>query len=164
MAARSGGLGSAPFDLGFGRIRLPPLLRMPSCARAGAGRGGVGRVVRCCCPAEKAEDCWLEPKKKGGTRRARAEALPSLPFPSTRYASCEMLGQVFSSKRLSNKQDFSSRCSPKSSAPESRDTPPKRGVSTLLSLSKGAEKSGENADGDSWWETWKEVLYQDEWR
>ncbi|XP_072960030.1 protein EARLY STARVATION 1, chloroplastic-like isoform X3 [Typha angustifolia] len=27
----------------------------------------------------------------------------------------------------------------------------------------GAEKSGKNADGDVWWETWKEVLYQDEW-
>ncbi|KAL6659970.1 hypothetical protein ACP70R_002092 [Stipagrostis hirtigluma subsp. patula] len=27
----------------------------------------------------------------------------------------------------------------------------------------GAEKSGKNADGDSWWEKWKEVLYQDEW-
>lgn len=28
----------------------------------------------------------------------------------------------------------------------------------------GAEKSGKNAEGDSWWETWQEVLYQDEWR
>jgi hypothetical protein len=28
----------------------------------------------------------------------------------------------------------------------------------------GAEKSGKNAEGDSWWEKWKEVLYQDEWR
>jgi hypothetical protein len=28
----------------------------------------------------------------------------------------------------------------------------------------GAEKSGENAEGDSWWEKWKEVMYQDEWR
>ncbi|XP_062209774.1 protein EARLY STARVATION 1, chloroplastic isoform X3 [Phragmites australis] len=27
----------------------------------------------------------------------------------------------------------------------------------------GAEKSGKNAEGDSWWEKWKEVLYQDEW-
>ncbi|CAA7403545.1 unnamed protein product [Spirodela intermedia] len=27
----------------------------------------------------------------------------------------------------------------------------------------GAEKSGKNAKGDSWWETWQEVLYQDEW-
>lgn len=34
----------------------------------------------------------------------------------------------------------------------------------LLSHSKGAEKSGENDKGDSWWETWKEILYQDEWR
>ncbi|MFS7947351.1 hypothetical protein Hanom_Chr06g00547311 [Helianthus anomalus] len=28
----------------------------------------------------------------------------------------------------------------------------------------GVEKSGRNCDGDSWWETWREVLYQDEWR
>ncbi|XP_058090700.1 protein EARLY STARVATION 1, chloroplastic [Magnolia sinica] len=27
----------------------------------------------------------------------------------------------------------------------------------------GVEKSGENAEGDSWWETWQEVLHQDEW-
>lgn len=26
------------------------------------------------------------------------------------------------------------------------------------------EKSGKNAEGDSWWETWQEVLHQDEWR
>ncbi|KAJ7563586.1 hypothetical protein O6H91_03G116000 [Diphasiastrum complanatum] len=28
----------------------------------------------------------------------------------------------------------------------------------------GAEKSGKNAAGDSWWETWQEVLRQDDWR
>jgi len=28
----------------------------------------------------------------------------------------------------------------------------------------GVEKSGRNAEGDSWWETWQEVLHQDEWR
>lgn len=28
----------------------------------------------------------------------------------------------------------------------------------------GAEKSGKNVQGDSWWETWQEVLRQDEWR
>lgn len=28
----------------------------------------------------------------------------------------------------------------------------------------GVEKSGRNAQGDSWWETWQEVLHQDEWR
>lgn len=27
----------------------------------------------------------------------------------------------------------------------------------------GVEKSGRNSEGDSWWETWREVLYQDEW-
>ncbi|KAM2482061.1 hypothetical protein EV1_039293 [Malus domestica] len=28
----------------------------------------------------------------------------------------------------------------------------------------GVGKSGRNAEGDSWWETWQEVLHQDEWR
>ncbi|KAM1387775.1 hypothetical protein ACFX2I_015979 [Malus domestica] len=27
----------------------------------------------------------------------------------------------------------------------------------------GVEKSGRNAEGDSWWETWQEVIHQDEW-
>ncbi|KAF8410324.1 hypothetical protein HHK36_002851 [Tetracentron sinense] len=27
----------------------------------------------------------------------------------------------------------------------------------------GVEKSGKNAEGDLWWETWQEVLHQDEW-
>ncbi|XP_021732226.1 uncharacterized protein LOC110699044 [Chenopodium quinoa] len=27
----------------------------------------------------------------------------------------------------------------------------------------GVEKSGRNAEGDSWWETWQEMLHQDEW-
>ncbi|KAJ8772522.1 hypothetical protein K2173_027699 [Erythroxylum novogranatense] len=27
----------------------------------------------------------------------------------------------------------------------------------------GVEKSGRNSEGDSWWETWQEVLHQDEW-
>ncbi|KAJ4962486.1 hypothetical protein NE237_022425 [Protea cynaroides] len=27
----------------------------------------------------------------------------------------------------------------------------------------GVEKSRKNAEGDSWWETWQEVLHQDEW-
>ncbi|CAN4094069.1 unnamed protein product [Withania somnifera] len=27
----------------------------------------------------------------------------------------------------------------------------------------GVEKSGKNVEGDAWWETWREVLHQDEW-
>ncbi|XP_023002025.1 uncharacterized protein LOC111496033 isoform X1 [Cucurbita maxima] len=27
----------------------------------------------------------------------------------------------------------------------------------------GVEKSGKNVEGDSWWETWQEILHQDEW-
>ncbi|CAL9051858.1 unnamed protein product [Musa banksii] len=226
MAASSRGLAAPPFDLGVRRVRSPPPLTAPPRRRTRAWGRGVGRAgVRCCCPAEKAGEWWLEPKKQGGggggggARRTRAEALPSLPFPSPR------------SKRLFKQQDFSSRCSPRGPAPESRDTPPKRdtgiasekewGINLLdekVSESGtnedgstwyresgeelgdngyrcrwakmggqshdgssewketwweksdwtgykelGAEKSGRNAEGDSWWETWKEVLYQDEW-
>ena len=31
-------------------------------------------------------------------------------------------------------------------------------------LTTGAEKSGKNAQGDTWWETWQEVLKVDELR
>ncbi|XP_039070048.1 uncharacterized protein LOC120216789 [Hibiscus syriacus] len=134
--------------------------------------------------------------------------------------------------RVASKQEkFYSRCTPRNSGPQSRDTPPKRdtgianekdwGISLLNESvnesgtnddgstwyqesgedldengyrcrwtrmgSKshdgssewketwweksnwsgykelGVEKSGRNAEGDSWWETWKEVLHQDEW-
>ncbi|PIA46887.1 hypothetical protein AQUCO_01500435v1 [Aquilegia coerulea] len=34
---------------------------------------------------------------------------------------------------------------------------------TRMGGQSGVEKSGKNAEGDSWWETWKEVLHQDEW-
>ncbi|THU73469.1 hypothetical protein C4D60_Mb04t23170 [Musa balbisiana] len=174
MAASSRGLAAPPFDLGVRRVRPPPPLTAPPRRRTSAWGRGVGRAgVRCCCPAEKAEEWWLEPKKQGGgggARRTRAEALPSLPFPTPR------------SKRLFKQQDFSSRCSPRGPAPESRDTPPKRdtgiasekewGINLLdekvsesgTNEDGSAEKSGRNAEGDSWWETWKEVLYQDEWR
>ncbi|XP_042403341.1 protein RNA-directed DNA methylation 3-like isoform X2 [Zingiber officinale] len=220
MAASSSRFAAPSFQLRVGRARPWPPLPLPlppSCDRT--QRGAAGRL-RCCSPTEKAEEWRIERKKNAGgvARRTRAEALPSLPFSSSR------------SKRLS-KHDFSSRCSPKNSPPESRDTPPQRdtgiasekewGINLLdekvsesgqnedgstwyresgeelgekgfrcrwakmggkshdgKSVWKetwweksdwsgykelGAEKSGENDEGDSWWETWKEVLYQDEW-
>lgn len=36
--------------------------------------------------------------------------------------------------------------------------------SLILENVLGVEKSGRNAEGDSWWETWQEMLHQDEWR
>ncbi|MQM08843.1 hypothetical protein Taro_041701, partial [Colocasia esculenta] len=165
--------------------------------------------------AEKADERRLEVKKSA--RRVRMQALPPLPFPSTRP------------QGASKQEDFYPRCSPRNSAPQSRDTPPKRGIANekdwgidLLNESinesgtnedgstwyresgvdlgdngyrcrwarmggqsydgssewkemwweksdwtgykeLGVEKSGKNAEGDSWWETWQEVLYQDEW-
>ncbi|RZS20630.1 hypothetical protein BHM03_00053189 [Ensete ventricosum] len=146
MAASSRGLAAPPFDLGVRRVRPPPPLTAPPRPRTPPWGIGVGRArVRCCCPAEKVEEWWLEPKKQGGggARRSRAEALPSLPFPSPRYVSCPELGKFrrpccgldtlslnpfYRSKRLFKQQDFSSRCSPKGPAPESLDTPPKRGL------------------------------------
>ncbi|KAJ4802918.1 inactive purple acid phosphatase-like protein [Rhynchospora pubera] len=163
-----------------------------------------------------------------------------MPVSRERLVSCKpvsaksMLPLSFSSqrfRRLSKKHGLHLRCSSKSSAPQSRDTPPKRdtgiasekewGINLLDEEVKefgtnedgstwyresgedlgengyrcrwahmggqnhdgsvewketwweksdwtgykelGAEKSGKNAEGDSWWETWKEVLYQDEW-
>ncbi|XP_074584444.1 protein EARLY STARVATION 1, chloroplastic-like [Curcuma longa] len=209
------------FHLRICRVCPWPPLRLPSTpCRYQTGRGSAGRLRCFWFPPEKAEEWRLDPKRNavGGARRSRTEALPSLLFSSS------------SPKKLS-KQDFSSRCCPKNSPPESRDTPPQRdigiasekdwGINLLdekvsesgqnedgstwyrdsgeelgengfkcrwakmggkspdgKSVWKemwweksdwtgykelGAEKSGENDKGDSWWETWKEILYQDEW-
>lgn len=37
-------------------------------------------------------------------------------------------------------------------------------IHSILYFLIGVEKSGRNAEGDSWWETWQENLHQDEWR
>ncbi|KAM5565279.1 protein EARLY STARVATION 1, chloroplastic [Rosa sericea] len=37
------------------------------------------------------------------------------------------------------------------------------GIIYIIYIFIGVEKSGRNAEGDSWWETWQEVLHQDEW-
>lgn len=37
-------------------------------------------------------------------------------------------------------------------------------IHSILYLPIGVEKSGRNAEGESWWETWQENLHQDEWR
>ncbi|RWW11914.1 hypothetical protein GW17_00024443, partial [Ensete ventricosum] len=81
------------------------------------------------------------------------------------------LNPFYRSKRLFKQQDFSSRCSPKGPAPESRDTPPKRGLKYicffdifLLDTGIASEKewginlldekvneSGTNEDGSTWY-------------
>ncbi|KAH6821033.1 inactive purple acid phosphatase-like protein [Perilla frutescens var. hirtella] len=183
-------------------------------------------AVKCCCfeirgvygsgkNVEECKDRILDPNKRPNYRR-RA---PVMPFasPPTRY--------------VPKQEKFSSRCTPRHSGPQSRDSPPKRdtgianekdwGISLLNdSVNEsgtnedgttwyresgedlgdngyrcrwtrmggqsvggtsewketwweksdwtgykelGVEKSGKNAEGDSWWETWREVLHQDEW-
>ncbi|XP_051139672.1 uncharacterized protein LOC127257338 isoform X2 [Andrographis paniculata] len=172
-------------------------------------------LVNCCCSeirknAEKFDEC------KRPNYRVRTPVMP-MASPQSRYAS--------------KQEKFFSRCTPRSSGPQSRDSPPKRdtgianekdwGINLLnenVSESGtnedgstwyresgedlgdngyrcrwtrmggqsadgtsewketwweksdwtgykelGVEKSGKNAEGDSWWETWREVLHQDEW-
>ncbi|KAL2489485.1 hypothetical protein Fot_42777 [Forsythia ovata] len=186
-------------------------------------------VVKCCCSdsvvpirmatgsgksVEKCEE-WRFDMKKSPNYRVRA---PAMPFASPQ-------------PRFVSKDKFFSRCSPRNSGPQSRDSPPKRdtgianekdwGISLLNEnviesgtsedgstwyresgedlgengyrcrwtrmggqshngtsewketwweksdwtgyKELGVEKSGRNAEGDSWWETWREVLHQDEW-
>ncbi|KAK1273905.1 hypothetical protein QJS04_geneDACA009732 [Acorus gramineus] len=122
-----------------------------------SGGGGGGGGVRCCCAdrefpvggkagkiaeKKKPEEWRIEVRKKEPPREVRMRALP----PTLRFSSPRQKG-------VSKQEKFSPRCTPRHTAPQSRDTPPKR----------GAEKSGKNAEGDSWWETWQEDLYQNEW-
>ncbi|KAG9443177.1 hypothetical protein H6P81_019031 [Aristolochia fimbriata] len=158
-------------------------------------------------------------ESKMSVRAGRCRAMPVQPFVSPRP------------RNTSKREEFYPRCSPKNSAPQSRDTPPKRdtgiasekewGINLLNEevnesginedesswyresgedlgengyrcrwtrmggqcregssewketwweksdwtgyKELGVEKSGKNAEGDSWWETWQEVLHQDEW-
>ncbi|TYI27711.1 hypothetical protein ES332_A05G195100v1 [Gossypium tomentosum] len=166
---------------------------------------------------EKVEDWRFDSKKS--PHRVRVQASSAMPFASAQ------------SRFTSKQEKFYSRCTPRNSGPQSRDTPPKRdtgianekdwGISLLNeSVNEsgtnedgstwyqesgedlgenghrcrwtrmggkshdgssewketwweksdwsgykelGVEKSGRNAEGDSWWETWQEVLHQDEW-
>ncbi|KDP36826.1 hypothetical protein JCGZ_08117 [Jatropha curcas] len=182
--------------------------------------------ISCCC-----SDSVVPIRRTGGaskssekidektSHRVRAKAIPALPFASSQ------------SRFVSKQEKFSPRCTPRSSGPQSRDTPPKRdtgianekdwGISLLNEnvnesgtnedgstwyresgedlgengyrcrwtrmggrshdgtsewketwweksdwsgyKELGVEKSGRNSEGDSWWETWQEVLHQDEW-
>lgn len=243
MNASSRGLAAAaaaaaPWDVMIRAMGALPLLPPPHrvdfrTRKAREGKGGRPRGVVFCrrdssefqklgkgkavAAAEKAEEWRLDTKKS--PRRVRMQALPALPFPSPR------------SRGASKQEDFYPRCSPRNTAPQSRDTPPKRdtGIANekdwginLLNESVnesgtnedgstwyresgvdlgdngyqcrwarmggqshdgssewkemwweksdwtgykelGVEKLGKNAEGDSWWETWQEVLYQDEW-
>ncbi|ERM96367.1 uncharacterized protein LOC18424299 isoform X1 [Amborella trichopoda] len=158
-------------------------------------------------------------KNSKSPRSVRIHAMPAQPFTSARP------------RGAPKQEEFCPRCSPKNSAPQSRDTPPKRdtgiasekdwGINLLNGnvnetginedgstwyrqsgedlgengyrcrwaimggrshdgssewretwweksdwtgyKELGVEKSGKNVEGDSWWETWQEVLHQDEW-
>ncbi|KAG6435825.1 hypothetical protein SASPL_100703 [Salvia splendens] len=170
--------------------------------------------IKCCCSGRNNDKC-LDPNTRPHYR-ARA---PAMPFTSSKY------------KFVSKQYKFFSRCTPRNSGPQFRDSPPKRdtgianekdwGINLLNDSANesgtnedgstwyresgedlgdngyrcrwsrmggqsadttsewketwweksdwtgykelGVEKSGRNAEGDSWWETWREVLHQDEW-
>ncbi|KAK4390919.1 hypothetical protein Sango_2155200 [Sesamum angolense] len=121
----------------------------------------AGDLVKCCCSeirgvcgsgknAQKGEERLFEHNKRP-TYRGR---VPVMPFASPH------------SRFVSKQEKFFSRCTPRSSGPQSRDSPlnewwEKSDWTGYKEL--GVEKSGRNAEGDSWWETWREVLHQDEW-
>ncbi|GJN30206.1 hypothetical protein PR202_gb18495 [Eleusine coracana subsp. coracana] len=274
MAACSRGLAAPPFDLTAARgaaswPRRPARIRCRCGAEPLETRRRLARAAAAA--PERTEEWRVDGNKPSAAaparRRANLIAMPPVPFPSPR------------SRRLPKQQDFYPRCTPRGPAPQSRDTPPKRGGSLLsfcnferdcLSTPEnemltlvvpsvlfffakdmnaffgiclidtgiasekewginlldeavkesgtnedgstwfresgedrgengyrcrwarmggqshdgstewtetwweksdwtgykelGAEKSGKNAEGDSWWEKWKEVMYQDEWR
>ncbi|KAK3038854.1 hypothetical protein RJ639_028576 [Escallonia herrerae] len=111
-------------------------------------------LIRCCCPdsavpigrtAERAEE-WPSFEAKKSPRRARIHATPALPFAS-------------SQSRFASKQEkFFPRCTPRSSGPQSRDTPPKRDTGIAnekdwgISLAnENVVESGTNEDGSTWY-------------
>ncbi|KAF2324766.1 hypothetical protein GH714_016700 [Hevea brasiliensis] len=188
--------------------------------------------ITCCSSDSVVPIRSIEKNEDKSSHRVRVQATPALPFASPQ------------SRFVSKQEKFSPRCTPRSSGPQSRDTPPKRGLghsllnenvnesgtnedggtwyresgedmgengyrcrwtrmggrshddtsewketelipkldgytgkekissSSLAVVGEsdwtgykelGVEKSGRNAEGDSWWETWQEVLHQDEW-
>ncbi|KAL8514957.1 hypothetical protein ACS0TY_013877 [Phlomoides rotata] len=209
------------------RLLKRPDVEIPSEVRRKKRRLlAVGAVVKCGCSKiravcgsgkndEKYEERHLDPNMRPNYR-GRA---PLMPFASPQ------------SRFVPKQEKFFSRCTPRNSGPQSRDSPPKRdtgianekdwGISLLSenvsesgtnedgstwwresgedlgdngyrcrwsrmggqsadSTSEwketwweksdwtgykelGVEKSGRNGEGDSWWETWREVLHQDEW-
>ncbi|KAJ6811632.1 uncharacterized protein M6B38_154030 [Iris pallida] len=156
MAASSRGISAPPtplplsvrFKRVIGSSSFSPIpLSGPAEARwrriGGCGGGGI----RCCCPdtGVEMEEEWRrrppEPK-----RRVRTRAMPAVPFP---------LGR---SQGYSKQKDFYPRCSPKGSAPQSRDTPPKRdtGIASekewgINLLDENVKESGTNEDGSTWY-------------
>ncbi|XP_050366652.1 uncharacterized protein LOC126785105 [Argentina anserina] len=202
----------------------------------GGNRLAVSRISCCCSDSvvpirsSAAAEKWKNSDERRfdsmnrPTHRAGLKAAAALPFASeqSQFAS-KQNNKVYTRRRP--------RCTPGTTGPQSRDTPPKRdtgianekdwGISLLNEHVKesgtnedgstwyresgeelgdtgyrcrwtrmggasqdntsewreewweksdwtgykelGVEKSGRNAEGDSWWETWQEVLHQDEW-
>ncbi|XP_043709508.1 uncharacterized protein LOC122658560 isoform X2 [Telopea speciosissima] len=237
MAAGSRGWATAPFGLKIRRSDVSPLHLHGFDFRKRRGRSRVGhghrlsRIVSCCFDSvpsirkysssdnnmDKTVVWRSQPRKC--SCRIRVQAIPAVPFASPWLHGTSKL------------EDFYPRCSSGNSAPQSRDTPPKRdtgianekdwGINLLNENNNesgtdedgttwyresredlrengfrcrwttmggqshddssewketwweksdwsgykelGVEKSGKNAEGDSWWETWQEVLHQDEW-
>uniref|UniRef100_A0A0R0K2I4 Inactive purple acid phosphatase-like protein n=1 Tax=Glycine max TaxID=3847 RepID=A0A0R0K2I4_SOYBN len=167
MAASSRGFSTTQFDFKLRVMRLNaallpkshvlefgPRKRRKLCFDSDRVRLGDG-AMRCCCSdsvtpirrtsgpgngSDKNEEWRFDTKKPPHIHRVRVQASPAaMPFASP--------------PSFLKQEKFFPRCTPRNSGPQSRDTPPKRGV----------EKSGRNSEGDTWWETWQENLHQDEW-
>ncbi|KAG6783594.1 hypothetical protein POTOM_009251 [Populus tomentosa] len=216
-------LSSSPFHANNNGLELRKKKRRLSLFLDGNGVRG-SRINSCCCSdsvvrrASGSGNSIEKPEEKR-SQRSRIQAITALPFPSPQ-------------SRFGTKQEkFYSRCTPRNSGPQSRDTPPKRdtgianekdmGINLLNEKVNesgtnedgstwfrksgedlgengyrcrwkkmggrsrdtssqweetwwekgdwtgykelGVEKSGRNAEGDTWWETWQEMLHQDEW-
>ncbi|KAL3603225.1 hypothetical protein D5086_004084 [Populus alba] len=216
-------LSSSPFHANNNELELRKKKRRLSLFLDGNGVRG-SRINSCCCSdsvvrrASGSGNSIEKPEEKR-SHRSRIQAITVLPFPSPQ-------------SRFGTKQEkFYSRCTPRNSGPQSRDTPPKRdtgianekdmGINLLNEKVNesgtnedgsswfrksgedlgengyrcrwkkmggrshdtssqweetwwekgdwtgykelGVEKSGRNAEGDTWWETWQEMLHQDEW-
>nr|XP_029119698.1 uncharacterized protein LOC105042638 isoform X3 [Elaeis guineensis] len=193
MAARSRGLGAPPCGLKIRWISASPLPRPlhglafrrewlgggARCCCGDAEFRKLGKGTNAA--AEKAEVRWLEPRKS--CRRVCVKALPAVPFPSPRE-------KEWGINLLDEKVDESGTNEDGSTWYQEsgadlgdngyRHRWARMGGQSCDGSSEwketwweksdwtgykelGAEKSGKNAEGDSWWETWQEVLYQDEW-
>ncbi|KAK6118944.1 hypothetical protein DH2020_047323 [Rehmannia glutinosa] len=111
----------------------------------------AGELLKCCCSeirgvcgpgksAEKSDDRIFDPNKRPSYRD------PVLPFASPQ------------SRCVSKQEKFFSRCTPRNSGPQSRDTPPKRdtGIANekdwgISLLNENVNETGTNEDGSTWY-------------
>ncbi|GMH04659.1 hypothetical protein Nepgr_006499 [Nepenthes gracilis] len=245
-SSRGGGF-TTPFNLKlrrFSDVSLLPaekhccfelVVRKRRLLVGGAGGGGGGRTWRVSQIGGSCSDSVLPIRRNTGSRKSHAEKCEEWRFDPKmsphRARNHALPSMPFGSKQSSFQSKHYPRCTPRSSGPQSRDTPPKRdtgianekdwGINLLNEKVNefgtnedgstwyreggeelgengyrcrwtrmggqshdgssewketwweksnwtgykelGVEKSGRNSEGDSWWETWQEMLHLDEW-